>query len=140
MSGGAAIGVEVAERLDVDVRSVTSVAGGDVNDAFRVETADGPLFVKTRAGAAAGEFRQEAAGLAWLGEREDGPPVPEVVLVHDDEGTADAPVRGPRFLALRWIEPGPHPGTPHQWPIWPWWAMAPRRFRIRRAARMLVRF
>ena len=45
------------------------VAGGDINDAWRVELEDGRrAFVKARAGARPGEYATEAAGLRWLGE------------------------------------------------------------------------
>jgi fructosamine-3-kinase len=74
------------------VASAHRVAGGDINDAWAVELESGDrLFVKTRAGAPAGEYAAEAAGLAWLGEAIT---VPEVVAV--DEA----------FLALRWIDEG----------------------------------
>ena len=69
------------------------VGGGDVNDAFRVELdGGGAAFVKTRDGAAPGEYAAEAAGLAWL--RDGGALVPEVLEA------ADA------FLALEWLDEG----------------------------------
>lgn len=70
------------------------VAGGDINDAWRVELADGRrVFVKTHASPPAGMYVAEAAGLAWLGE---GPlRVPRVVAA------------GTTFLALEWLEPAP---------------------------------
>jgi fructosamine-3-kinase len=77
------------------VRDARAVAGGDINEAYAVELADGGrAFVKTRSGADAGEYEAEAAGLRWLAEGEVA--VPAVLAV----GT------GPRFLALRWVEPG----------------------------------
>ena len=70
------------------------VAGGDINDAFRVERPDGrTAFLKTRADAAPGEYAAEAAGLRWLAE--GGALVPEVLEVADDR------------LVLAWLEPGP---------------------------------
>lgn len=77
---------------------VALAAGGDINDAYRAETASGPIFVKTSATAQAGMFSDEAAGLIWLGEP-GGVAVPQVVGVCDDD---DAP----RLLALEWIERG----------------------------------
>ena len=71
------------------------MTGGDINQAFAVETAAGArAFVKTRSGAAAGEYEAEAAGLGWLAEGEVR--VPEVLAVSSD----------PAFLALEWVEPG----------------------------------
>ncbi len=70
------------------------VAGGDLNDAYAVELADGrQLFVKTRAGAPAEEYATEAAGLRWLAEP-GALRVPEVVAV------------GETFLALAWVQAG----------------------------------
>ena len=69
------------------------VAGGDINEAYTGVLPDGRrAFVKTRAGAVAGEYAAEAAGLRWLGE--GGALVPEVLEVTDG------------YLALAWLEPG----------------------------------
>jgi fructosamine-3-kinase len=77
------------------VREARRVAGGDINDAWSVVLADGTrAFVKARAGAPAGEYATEAAGLAWLEQAPGGVRVPRV-LRHDDA-----------FLALEWIEAG----------------------------------
>jgi fructosamine-3-kinase len=82
-------------------RSAARVGGGDINDAWRVELDGGvQAFVKTRAGAPAGEYTAEAAGLAWLAEA-GGLPVPDVLGVADDD-TDDEP----RLLALAWIDVG----------------------------------
>jgi fructosamine-3-kinase len=78
------------------VRSSARVGGGDINDAYRVELDDGTrAFVKTRAGAAPGEYAAEAAGLAWLGEP-GGLPVPAVL------GAGDT------VLVLEWVDEGGH--------------------------------
>jgi fructosamine-3-kinase len=45
------------------------VAGGDINEAFRVRLRDGTeAFVKTRANPQPGEYAAEAAGLRWLAQ------------------------------------------------------------------------
>jgi fructosamine-3-kinase len=68
-----------------------AISGGDINDAYRVELEGGDrAFVKTRAGAAPGEYATEAAGLRWLGD--GGARVPEVLEAADG------------FLALEWLE------------------------------------
>jgi fructosamine-3-kinase len=70
------------------------VGGGDINEAFHVELADGrEAFVKTRAGAAPGEYAAEAAGLAWLAEP-GAIRTPAVLDVGED------------YLALEWVQPG----------------------------------
>jgi fructosamine-3-kinase len=59
-----------------------------------VTLADGTdAFVKTRAGAAPGEYAAEAAGLAWLAEP-GALRLPRVIEVGED------------YLALEWVEPG----------------------------------
>jgi fructosamine-3-kinase len=76
------------------VEGVEAVAGGDINEAYRVTLEGGvPAFVKTRAGAAPGEYEIEAEGLRWLAEP-GGLPVPEVLGVSDE------------VLVLEWVEPG----------------------------------
>jgi fructosamine-3-kinase len=83
---GDALGREVAE--------LRAVGGGDLNDAFAARLGDGEqVFVKTRAGAAPGEFATEAEGLRWLAAA-GALRVAEVLAVGDD------------WLALRWIERG----------------------------------
>lgn len=76
------------------VTAARRVAGGDLNEAWAVDLAGGArAFVKTRAGAPAGEYAAEAAGLRWLGEA-GALRVPRVLSAGDDH------------LALEWIEPG----------------------------------
>jgi fructosamine-3-kinase len=69
------------------------IAGGDINDAWRVVLGNGrAVFVKTHTAAPPGMYAAEADGLGWLAE---GPlRVPRVVAV------ADA------FLALEWLDLG----------------------------------
>ena len=70
------------------------VGGGDLNDAYAATLADGSeVFVKTRDGAAPGEFASEAEGLRWLASA-GALRVAELLAVGDD------------WLALRWIERG----------------------------------
>jgi fructosamine-3-kinase len=88
----------IEEALGSRIVERTSVAGGDINDAFRVRLADGrTVFVKSHARAPDGMFAGEAAGLAWLAE---GPlRVPAVLAVGDD------------FLALEWLALGGRPDS-----------------------------
>ena len=84
------------ELLDgLDVRSASRVSGGDIADAYRLETPQGPLFLKTLRDPTPDLFEREAAGLREL--RTHAPAslgVPEVV-----RGSASG-------LVLRWIEEG----------------------------------
>jgi len=83
---GAAAGSPVASRR--------RIAGGSINEAYAVAFEDGRrAFVKTRAGAPAGEYAAEAAALAWLAEP-GTVRVPAVIACSE------------RFLALEWVEPG----------------------------------
>ena len=77
----------VARATGRAVRSLQRVGGGDINDAYGAELEDGGrAFVKTRAGAPAGEYPAEAAGLRWLAVP-NGLGVPEVLGVLDEEDT-----------------------------------------------------
>jgi len=69
------------------------MAGGDLNDAWRLELDDGtPAFAKTSPGAQPGGYQAEAAGLRWLAD--GGATVPEVLAAADD------------VLVLGWVEAG----------------------------------
>jgi fructosamine-3-kinase len=94
-----AIRAALETRLGLAVTAIELTAGGDINDAWRVETDGGTIFVKTSARAQPGTFRDEAAGLEWLGEP-GGVAVPGVVGFCDDDSA-------PRLLALEWIDRGP---------------------------------
>lgn len=79
--------------LDVAVRDLTPVSGGDLGSSWRVATPSGSLFAKTMDDAPSGTLAAEAAGLDWL-RVASGPDVPEVVAVDD------------RVLVLAWVDPG----------------------------------
>jgi fructosamine-3-kinase len=84
----------LAAALGREVVELRPVGGGDLNDAYAARLADGSeAFVKTRDGAAPGEFAGEAEGLRWLADA-GALRVAEVLAVGDD------------WLALRWIERG----------------------------------
>jgi fructosamine-3-kinase len=92
-AAGAALGSAVTDGR--------ALAGGDLNDAWRIMLADGrSVFVKTAADAPPGGYTTEAAGLRWLAEP-GVLAVPEVVALVD-------PPSGPglRLLALEWIDEG----------------------------------
>ena len=75
-------------------RHARPVGGGDINEAFRVELADGAAaFVKTRPSPQNGEYRAEAESLRWLREA-GGLPTPSVLEVSEE------------YLALEWLDTG----------------------------------
>jgi len=82
---------ELAAAVGARVAAAEPVAGGDINDAYRVRLDDKRVvFVKTHARPPAGMFAAEARGLEWL---RGGPlRVPRVIA------------SGERFLALEWLE------------------------------------
>lgn len=58
---------QLEELLASPVRAIATVAGGDINDAYRIGLADGRrLFVKTNRDAPRLMFAREAEGLAYL--------------------------------------------------------------------------
>lgn len=84
----------VAAATGRDAESLSPISGGDLNDAYRAQFADGGLaFVKTRTGATQDEYEIEAAGLRWLAR-------PFAIAV------AEVLAAGDPFLVLEWIEPG----------------------------------
>lgn len=96
----AALRQALARALGATVTEARPLGGGDINDAFAVQLADGrEVFVKTRPGADPRMFPCEARGLGWLAAA-GALPVPRVLAVSH----ADAP--DPRFLALEMLRPG----------------------------------
>jgi fructosamine-3-kinase len=84
----------VEEAVGRQVANTARVTGGDLNEAYRLDFADGgAAFAKTSPDARPGSYAAEAAGLVRLGEA-GALPVPEVLAVGDD------------FLALEWIDVG----------------------------------
>jgi fructosamine-3-kinase len=81
---------ELEAALAARVATAEPIAGGDINEAFRVKLGDGRVvFVKAHPAPPAGMFAAEAAGLDWL--RTGALPLPRVLAV------------GARWLALEWL-------------------------------------
>jgi fructosamine-3-kinase len=76
------------------------VAGGCISETFRVETGDGPVFLKHHPQAPAGMFAAEADGLRALWEAAGSALCIPAVLALDGAGD------GARWIALEWLEPG----------------------------------
>ncbi len=93
---------DAVERALGAVGDVRPVRGGCISDTWRVETADGPVFLKHNDAAPAGMFAAEADGLRALraaaGEHLR---VPAVLALGEDG--AD----GGGWLVLEWLEPAP---------------------------------
>ena len=91
----------IEQALSLRILRMTALAGGDINQAWRVEADDGRvLFVKTNPDAPCGLFSAEARGLRWLSTAR-ALAVPHVVAVGTEAGAA-------AFLALELLEAG-HP-------------------------------
>lgn len=84
----------LATTLGTEIGSATRLSGGMVNQAARVETSDGAVFLKWNEAAPPDLFASEAHGLNALRDTRTLR-VPEVLAVADD----------PAFLALELIEP-----------------------------------
>lgn len=99
MPDWAAIGDELARtgfRID-SRRPPAAVAGGDINEAWRVDTGSASLFLKTGPNSAYDMFAAEAEGLAELGAAE-AVRVPGVIAIGQTDRDA--------FLALEWLDIG----------------------------------
>ncbi len=85
--------------LGSEVVGIVRVGGGDINESYDVHLSDGRrVFAKANPHAPPGFFEVEAAGLGWLAET-GTVRVPRVLAAGDQEV---------HFLAMEWIEPGPH--------------------------------
>ncbi|WP_226345381.1 fructosamine kinase family protein [Agilicoccus flavus] len=79
----------------LDVHDATPLSGGDISAAYRLDTADGRLFLKTHDSPTPGLFERESAGLRALAAHTPEPVrVPEVVR------------ESPHGLVLEWIDLG----------------------------------
>ena len=88
---------EWIEKLPVDgIREVIPVAGGDVNDAYRVETDDEPGFLLVQPGRSAAFYAAEIAGLEAF--EEAGITAPRVL------GSGE--IGGDAWLLLTYLEEG----------------------------------
>jgi fructosamine-3-kinase len=83
-----------------NVRSAQPLSGGMINQAARLETDDGPLFIKWNEQAPYGLFEAEAEGLRALAAT-------QTIRVPQVLHTAPASPQTPAFLALEWIETAP---------------------------------
>jgi fructosamine-3-kinase len=79
----------------------TTVIGGDINQATRIDLSDGRrAFVKSNLDAPRGMFPAEAKGLKWL-KAAGALRLPDVYAVNREDATGQA-----AYLVLEWIEPG----------------------------------
>lgn len=96
------------EKLGTTVTGSVAVGGGMVNSAARVETSDGPVFVKWKDPTPPRFFEMEADGLKRLGEAH-ALRVPKALAYNDAKGDQSTPA----FLALEWIEES-RPNSPER--------------------------
>jgi fructosamine-3-kinase len=89
----------LADQLGVALKETRYCAGGDINHAAQLVTADGVYFVKWNEQSPPGMFTAEAQGLLLLREA-DSLPVPGVIAV------CEAAEHTPAYLVLEWLEPG----------------------------------
>lgn len=91
----------IEAALAAEIVKAVPVAGGDINEATRIELSDGRCaFVKTNLNAPRCMFPAEARGLQWLREAQVIR-LPEVYAVCGDGATGQA-----AYLVLEWVEPG----------------------------------
>lgn len=99
-----ALRAALEQTLGASVSGARSLAGGDINDAFLVELADGRrLFVKTHRASPPGMFAAEAKGLRWLADA-NAIRIPEVIAAKEQSGAA------PAFLILELLSPAKRVG------------------------------
>ena len=89
-----------ARGTTVTVHRATPLHGGDINEAARLETTDGPLFLKWNRRAPAGMFRAERLGLAALAASGTRLAVPEPIV------DADPTPNAPGFLVTTFLAVG----------------------------------
>lgn len=83
-----------------DITSITPVSGGDINEAYRIETPEGVWFLKMHANAPRHLFTEERKGLEALYAASTSLRIPQVRKVGEGD------MERPAWLLLEWIEPG----------------------------------
>ncbi|WP_035512852.1 fructosamine kinase family protein [Halalkalibacillus halophilus] len=81
-------------HLDLQVRSIQPVHGGDINDNYRIETNHGPFFLKYQSNAPKEFLSKEVEGIKKLKETNSFP-LPEIHAIEDTVEES--------FLLLDWI-------------------------------------
>jgi fructosamine-3-kinase len=99
----AAVRRRVEQRVGA-VRTLSTVGGGSINTALRLEIGGGSAFLKHNASAPPGFFPAEVRGLDALRAVPGGPRIPHVLAVFD--AAAEGADGEPSWLLLEWIEPG----------------------------------
>lgn len=90
---------EIEKRLGVEVKSANAVGGGSINQAAKIETADGEaFFLKWNRSAPDGMFQKENKGLELLASSGTGLHIPEVIDVGKTEEAA--------FILIEFIAKG----------------------------------
>jgi len=98
-SSQSALASRLAAHLSSPIASLSSVGGGDINQAFKAETASHETyFIKTHPSPPPGFFAREARGLNLLSQTQTVS-IPRVVSVVEEENVS--------CLILEWITSGP---------------------------------
>jgi len=77
------------------IQTAHAVSGGDINDAYQLETAEGPYFLLVQPGKAASFYAHEVSGLQALSQAAN---VPEVIATGEIDHDA--------YLVLEFLETG----------------------------------
>lgn len=94
------ISLQKAIEAQFHILSVEGCGGGDINQAARLNTPDGPFFIKWHPNSPTGMFSAEAKGLALLAQANTLLRIPQVMSVQ--EQTNDTPA----YLILEWFNEG----------------------------------
>jgi len=90
----------IEDRLGASIAQCTSVSGGCIANASRLETDDAPYFLKWGDANVARTFPGEAAGLEAMADADTSLAIPEVVEHDTPDGDR------PGFLVMDWINAG----------------------------------
>jgi protein-ribulosamine 3-kinase len=97
----------LTESYAISVHATQSVSGGSINQAYKLSTNRGDLFLKWKADAPRDFFKREADGLNELKKADCSLRIPEVIAA-EQSGTHQ-----PGFLLMEFIEEG-RSGDPHK--------------------------
>lgn len=89
----------LADQQNIEIRNVQSVSGGSINQAVKLQTNKGDLFLKWNRSADPDMFGKEFQGLNLLREADTNLYIPEVLSYYDQKGDI------PGFLLMEFTTP-----------------------------------
>lgn len=94
------VSARLKRKYNITIENESPLSGGSINDAFRITTNRGDLFLKWNGSVPHDFFKKEAEGLKLLQSANSKLRIPEVIAEESPDGEL------PGFLLMEYIKPG----------------------------------